>query len=44
MLGLTVDLEVLSRANVLVPGLVLAVVVAFVVRPLFVGLCLLRRG
>ena len=41
VLGLTVDLEVVSRANVLVPGLVLAVVVAFVVRPLFVGLCLL---
>jgi cell volume regulation protein A len=40
-LGLTVDLEVLTRANVLVPGLVLAVVVAFVVRPLFVGLCLI---
>src|SRR5664279_3099538 len=41
VLGLTVDLAVLSRANVLVPGLVLAVVVAFLVRPVFVGLCLL---
>ena len=41
VLGLTVDLEVVSRANVLVPGLVLAVVVAFVVRPLFVGVCLI---
>ncbi|MGH8860348.1 MAG: cation:proton antiporter [Jatrophihabitantaceae bacterium] len=41
VLGLTVDLGVISRANVLVPGLVLAVVVAFVVRPVFVGLCLL---
>jgi potassium/hydrogen antiporter len=41
VLGLTVDLDVLTRANVLVPGLVLAAVVAFVVRPLFVGLCLL---
>ncbi len=39
-LGLTVDLSVLSRANVWIPGLVLAVVVAFVIRPLFVGLCL----
>jgi cell volume regulation protein A len=40
VLGLTVDVDVLRRANVLVPGLVLAAVVAFVVRPLFVGLCL----
>jgi potassium/hydrogen antiporter len=40
VLGLTVDLSVLTRSNVLVPGLVLAVVVAFVVRPLAVGLCL----
>lgn len=47
-LGLTVDLSVLSRANVWVPGLVLAVALAFVVRPLLVGLCLtparLARG
>lgn len=41
VLGLTVDLRVLVRADVLVPGLVLAVLVAFVVRPVFVGLCLL---
>jgi cell volume regulation protein A len=41
VLGLTVDLDVIKRANVLVPGLVLAAVVAFVVRPVFVGLCLL---
>lgn len=41
VLGLTVDLDVLTRANVLVPGLVLAVVIAFVVRPLVVGLCLM---
>jgi cell volume regulation protein A len=40
VLGLTVDLAVLTRADVLVPGLVLAAVVAFVVRPVFVGLCL----
>jgi potassium/hydrogen antiporter len=40
VLGLTVDLDVVFRANVLVPGLVLAAVVAFVVRPAFVGLCL----
>jgi cell volume regulation protein A len=41
VLGLTVDLGVLSRADVWVPGLVLSLVVAFVVRPVFVGLCLL---
>ena len=40
VLGLTLDVAVLARENVLVPGLVLAVGVAFVVRPLFVGLCL----
>jgi cell volume regulation protein A len=40
VLGLTVDVDVFTRANVLVPGLILAAVVAFVVRPLFVGLCL----
>jgi potassium/hydrogen antiporter len=41
VLGLTIDLDVVLRANVLVPGLVLAVAVAFVVRPICVGLCLL---
>ena len=41
VLGLTVDLSVISRANVWVPGLVLGLVIAFMVRPLFVGLCLL---
>lgn len=41
VLGLTLDLGVLTRANVLIPGLVLAVGVAFIVRPVFVGLCLL---
>jgi cell volume regulation protein A len=41
VLGLTVDLNVLAHRNVWVPGLILAVVVAFVVRPLLVGLCLL---
>ena len=44
VLGLTVDLEVLTRADVLVPGLVLGVVVAFVVRPIAVGLCLWPVG
>ncbi len=40
-LGLTVDLTVLSRANVWVPGLVLGVSLAFVIRPLLVDLCLI---
>jgi potassium/hydrogen antiporter len=44
VLGLTVDLPVLTRANVWVPGLVLAVVMAFVVRPIAAGLCLLPSG
>jgi cell volume regulation protein A len=41
VLGLTVDLGVLSHANVWVPGLVLGGLLAFVVRPVVVGLCLL---
>jgi cell volume regulation protein A len=41
VLGLTVDLAVLIRGNVLGPGLALAAAVAFVIRPVFVGLCLL---
>jgi cell volume regulation protein A len=40
-LGLTVDLSVLSRANVWVPGLVLGIALALVIRPLLVGLCLI---
>ena len=40
-LGLTVDLSVLARANVWVPGLVLGAALAFVIRPLLVGLCLI---
>jgi len=41
-LGLTVDLSVLSRADVWVPGLVLGLVLASVLRPLLVGPLLLR--
>jgi cell volume regulation protein A len=41
VLGLTVDLSVLARADVWAPGLALGVVVAFVIRPLAVGLCLI---
>jgi cell volume regulation protein A len=40
VLGLTVDLSVISRADVWIPGLVLGAVVALVVRPVLVGLCL----
>ncbi|MDT7546530.1 MAG: potassium/hydrogen antiporter, partial [Actinomycetota bacterium] len=42
VLGLTVDLGVLGRHNVWVPGLVIGLLLAAVVRPLFVGLCLAR--
>jgi potassium/hydrogen antiporter len=40
-LGLTVDLSVLGRTDVWVPGLIIAVVLAVVVRPLLAGPCLL---
>ncbi len=41
VLGLTVDLSALAHANVWVPGLVLGAALAFVVRPVVVGACLL---
>ena len=41
VLGLTVDLEVLSRADVWVPGLVIGIALAVAIRPALVGLCLL---
>ena len=41
VLGLTVDLDQLSATNAWVPGLVLALLLLVVIRPLFVGLCLL---
>ena len=41
VLGLTLDLSILARTDVWVPGLVLGTVVAFVIRPVLVGLCLL---
>jgi cell volume regulation protein A len=44
VLGLTVDLDMLSRAEVWVPGLVLGLALALVIRPLCVGLCLLPAG
>jgi potassium/hydrogen antiporter len=40
VLGLTVNLAVVFHTNVWVPGVVLGAVVAFVVRPVMVGLCL----
>ena len=43
-LGLTVNLEVIFHPDVWVPGLILAVVLAFVIRPVLVGLCLLPSG
>ena len=41
VLGLTVDITVLARTDVWVPGLVLALALAVVIRPVFAGLCLL---
>lgn len=40
MLGLTVDLDELTRADVWAPGLLIGVVIAVVIRPVVVGLCL----
>jgi cell volume regulation protein A len=41
ILGLTVDLTVLSRAEVWIPGLIFGATLAVVIRPLLVGACLL---
>ena len=40
VLGLTVDLRIITQADVWVPGLVLGVAIMLVVRPLAVGACL----
>ncbi len=40
VLGLTISLDTVSRADVWVPGLVLGAALAFVIRPVVVGLCL----
>ena len=40
-LGLTVEIDTLLRFDVWLPGLALGAVLAFVIRPLLVGLCLL---
>jgi cell volume regulation protein A len=44
VLGLTVDLKELTRLGVWLPGLLLGIVLAAVVRPLLVGPCLLGSG
>lgn len=44
VLGLTVNLDELGRLDVWLPGLALGVVLALVIRPLAVGLCLLGSG
>lgn len=41
VLGLTVNLAEIARADVWVPGLILGAALAFVIRPVLVGLCLL---
>jgi potassium/hydrogen antiporter len=41
VLGLTVDLATLARADVWIPGVLLGAALAFVIRPLLVGLCLI---
>jgi cell volume regulation protein A len=48
VLGLTVNLSVLARADVWIPGVILGAALAFVIRPVLIGLCLipahLERG
>lgn len=44
VLGLTVDLAVLSQADVWLPGLVLGVALTLLIRPVCVGLCLVPAG
>jgi cell volume regulation protein A len=41
VLGLTIDLRVLARMDVWLPGIILGLALAVVIRPLVVGLCLL---
>jgi cell volume regulation protein A len=42
ILGLTIDLRVLARMDVWLPGIILGLALAIVIRPLVVGLCLLH--
>lgn len=41
VLGLTIDLGVLGRADVWIPGWLIGAVLAFILRPVLVGLCLI---
>ena len=40
-LGLTIDLSVITQADVWIPGLILGAALAFIIRPVLVGLCLI---
>ncbi|HVX44541.1 MAG TPA: cation:proton antiporter [Mycobacteriales bacterium] len=44
VLGLTVDLDTLAHADVWVPGLILGLALAVLIRPVLIGLCLVRAG
>ena len=41
VLGLTIDLSVIAQADVWIPGLILGAALAFIIRPVLVGLCLI---
>jgi potassium/hydrogen antiporter len=41
VLGLAVDLDEIAKSNVWAPGLAIGAVLSFVIRPIFVGLCLI---
>ena len=41
VLGLTINLTVIARADVWIPGLLLGAALAFIIRPVLVGLCLI---
>jgi potassium/hydrogen antiporter len=41
VLGLTINLAVITRPGVWIPGLILGAALAFVIRPVLVGLCLI---
>lgn len=41
VLGLTIDLNEIARASVWVPGLIIGLALAFIIRPVLVGLCLI---
>ena len=41
VLGLTIDLSVIARADVWIPGLILGAALAVLIRPVLVGLCLI---